>query len=130
MNPNAPPPQLVISPVFWPIARIRKKHWATSSISSAIASALLSTIGLTIVREAGLVRCRVGAIGSLPVALQLLQLTPWLSTDRMTPWLSKCEMRAQSALNGARSHPAAAAVPKTADPRVRAPDSFARRFST
>src|SRR5215217_1034176 len=45
MKPNAPPPQLVMSPVFWPRARILKKHWATSRISSAIASALLSTIG-------------------------------------------------------------------------------------
>ena len=37
----------MISPVFWPTARILKKHWATSSISSAIASALLSVTGPT-----------------------------------------------------------------------------------
>jgi hypothetical protein len=40
MKPNAPPPQLVINPVFWPTARILKKNCATSSISSAIASPL------------------------------------------------------------------------------------------
>src|SRR5262249_14916608 len=56
MKPKAPPPQLVISPVFWPSARILKKHWATSSISSAIASALPSTI------RPELVLCRVDTI--------------------------------------------------------------------
>ena len=41
MKPKAPPPQLVISPVFWPAARILKKHCATSSITPATASAFL-----------------------------------------------------------------------------------------
>ena len=58
MKPNAPPPQLVMSPVFWPSARILKKHWATSSISSAIASALLSTIGPAPVLRPTSVLCR------------------------------------------------------------------------
>src|SRR5687768_12399898 len=53
MKPNAPPPQLVMSPVFWPRARILKKHWATSSISSAMASLL----------------CRADAMASVPPAL-------------------------------------------------------------
>src|SRR5262249_34065336 len=56
MKPNAPPPQLVMSPVFWPSARILKKHWATSSISSAIASVLPSTI------RPALVLCRADTI--------------------------------------------------------------------
>jgi len=56
MKPNAPPPQLVMSPDFWPSARILKKHWATSSISSAIASALASTI------RPALVLCRADTI--------------------------------------------------------------------
>ena len=58
MKPNAPPPQLVISPVFWPTALILKKHWATSSISSAIDSALLSEIGPAAVRGAAPVGAR------------------------------------------------------------------------
>src|SRR5215472_10331179 len=56
MKPNAPPPQLMMRPVFWPTARILKKHWATSSIRSAIASALLPSI------EPAAVRCRADAI--------------------------------------------------------------------
>ena len=64
MKPNAPPPQLVINPAFWPTARILKKHWATSSISSAIASALLATIGAAPVLGAAAVLCRADAIAS------------------------------------------------------------------
>src|SRR5262249_2730062 len=65
MKPNAPPPQLVMNPVFWPTARILKKHWATSSISSAIASALVSTIGPAPVLGAVLVLCRADVIASV-----------------------------------------------------------------
>ncbi len=66
MKPKPPPPQLVMNPVFWPTARILKKHWATSSISSAIASALLSTIGPAPVLGAVPVLCRADAIASVP----------------------------------------------------------------
>src|SRR5262245_16550512 len=90
MKPNAPPPQLVMSPAFWPRARILKKHWATSSISSAIASALPSTIGPGPVFRPTSVLCRVDAIACAPFVwtVQFLQLTPLLSTFKMTPWLS------------------------------------------
>jgi hypothetical protein len=74
MKPNAPPPQLVMSPVFCPRARILKKHWATSSISSAIASALLSTIGPAPVLAAAPVLCRADAISSVPVGCISFQL--------------------------------------------------------
>ena len=50
MKPNAPPPQLVMNPAFWPRARILKKHWATSSIRTVIASALLPALRPTSVR--------------------------------------------------------------------------------
>ena len=60
MKPNVPPPQLVMSPVVWPRARILKKHWATSSINSATASALLSMMGGAPVP----VLCRADAIAS------------------------------------------------------------------
>jgi hypothetical protein len=67
MKPKAPPPQLVMSPVFWPSARILKKHWATSSISSATASALLSTLGpaAPVLRRPS-VLWRADAIASVP----------------------------------------------------------------
>ena len=68
MKPNAPPPQLVMSPVFWPTARILKKHWATSSISSAIASALLSTIERAPVPGTTPVLCRAVAMASVPLS--------------------------------------------------------------
>ena len=61
-----PPPQLVMNPVLWPSARILKKHWATSSISSAIASALLSTIALAAVLRSTSVLCRADNIASVP----------------------------------------------------------------
>src|SRR5215213_8353636 len=64
MKPKAPPPQLVMSPVFWPRARILKKHWAISSINSATASALLSTIGPAAVPRPTWVLCRAIAIAS------------------------------------------------------------------
>ena len=82
MKPNAPPPQLVISPAFWPRALILKKHCATSSISAATAAPLPSTV------EPAPVFGRVDAIGSVPLGctvLQHSQLTPWLSNIRMTP---------------------------------------------
>ena len=47
-------------------ARILKKHWATSSISSAIASALLSTMGPAPVLRPTSVLCRADAIASVP----------------------------------------------------------------
>ena len=68
MKPNAPPPQLVMSPVFWPTARILKKHWATSSISSAIASPLLSMIEPAPVLWSARVLCRADAIASVPLS--------------------------------------------------------------
>src|SRR5215469_17295813 len=68
MKPNAPPPQLVMSPVFWPSARILKKHWATSSISSAIASVLPSTIRPALVLcRADTISIRSGDRSSFPV---------------------------------------------------------------
>src|SRR5262249_34948007 len=45
-----------------------KKHWATSSISSAIASALLSTIGPAPVLGAAPVLCRADAIVQVPAS--------------------------------------------------------------
>src|SRR5262245_20625628 len=92
MKPNAPPPQLVMSPALWPRARILKKHWATSSISSASASALLSTIGPALVLRTTVVPCLADLIASVSFCLHSLQqfpqLTPLLSTFKMTPSLS------------------------------------------
>src|SRR5215831_11287535 len=74
MKPNAPPPQLVMNPAFWPRARILKKHWATSSIRTVIASALLPALRPTSVP------CRAGA----PDRLNRLRPRPWMSSAPMT----------------------------------------------
>ena len=85
MKPNAPPPQLVMSPVFWPTARDAEE--ALGDFQQQLGDGL----GLVVDgRARSRPSCRVDAIGSVPLAARFSsmtssQLTPWLSNTRMTP---------------------------------------------